>query len=451
MTTEPKDRFSRVSAFKPTRRREPLATMTSSTAEAGDRLTQMLGAETGRNRYGEHLVARQWYSSPEMCAPDAGVLRLLLPARKRVTPRAAERSVAEAADPAQWLFLDTETTGLAGGTGTYAFLVGLAWWDAGGLHVEQFFMRDHAEEHSVLTEIARHLRARSVLVTFNGKSFDWPLLETRFRMTRAIPVPMLAAHLDLLHPARQLWRLELGSVRLAELERRVLGAETLGWSRQYDIDSSRIPEYYFDYLRGGPAEPLVGVFLHNRMDLRGLAALAGRIFRTLTQPEAIEPKVETALELYGISSMLNRRGESVRARGLYERALAAGLPESADLRARHELARLVKREGDFGYAAELWRGIAEASHSSFEACEQLCIHYERRVGDLAEATRLSRRVLAQLRRAGRLGLITRNKHAQWAARFERRLGRLQQKAAQVGASQNKSPAKDDELSSLIAQ
>ncbi len=224
MTADPKDRFSRVSAFKPSRRREPVADA-GRVAEAGDRLTQLLGAEIGRNRYGEHLVARQWYSSPEMCAPDAGVLRLLLPAGRRVAPPDAERAVLEASDPSQWLFLDTETTGLAGGTGTYAFLVGLAWWDAGGLQVEQFFMRDHAEEHSVLTEIARHLRERRVLVTFNGKSFDWPLLETRYRMTRAIPVPTLAAHLDLLHPARQLWRLELGSVRLAELERRVLGAE----------------------------------------------------------------------------------------------------------------------------------------------------------------------------------------------------------------------------------
>jgi len=447
MTADPKDRFSRVSAFKPARRREPIAA--DPIAESGDRLTQLLGAEIGRNRYGEHMVARQWYSSPEMCTPDAGVLRLLLPPGRRVTPRDVERAVLEASEPNQWLFLDTETTGLAGGTGTYAFLVGLAWWDGGGLQVEQFFMRDHAEEHSVLTEIARHLRERRVLVTFNGKSFDWPLLETRFRMTRAIAVPTLAAHLDLLHPARQLWRLELGSVRLAELERRVLGAESLGLSRQYDIDSSRIPEFYFDYLRGGPAEPLAGVFLHNRMDLRGLAALAGRIFRTLTQPEAIEPNVGTALEIYGISSMLNRRGESVRARGLYERALAAGLPESVDLRARHELARLAKRERDFGYAAELWHGITEGSHSSFEACEQLCIHYERRMGDLAEAARMTKRAIAQLRRARRLALIEPQRHAHWAARFERRLSRLEQKAARLGTAAGKMPAKGEELGRLI--
>ena len=95
----------------------------------------------------------------------------------------------EVADPEQWLFLDTETTGLAGGTGTYAFLVGLAWWEGGGLEVEQLFMRDYSEERSLLAALAERLAERPVLVTFNGKSFDWPLLETRYRMTRTIPPP----------------------------------------------------------------------------------------------------------------------------------------------------------------------------------------------------------------------------------------------------------------------
>ncbi len=93
---------------------------------------------------------------------------------------------AEVGDPRQWLFLDTETTGLMGGTGTYPFLVGIAWWDAGGLEVEQFFMREHSEEHALLVTLAERMAERRVLVTFNGKSFDWPLLETRFRMTRKI-------------------------------------------------------------------------------------------------------------------------------------------------------------------------------------------------------------------------------------------------------------------------
>ena len=139
--------------------------------------------------------------------------------------RTRAKLLESAADPEQWLFLDTETTGLAGGTGTYAFLVGIAWWDAGGLQVEQFFMRDLDEEHSLLLELSERMAKRPVLVTFNGKSFDWPLLETRYRMTRAIPSFTPKVHLDLLHPARQLWRLRLGSVRLKDLERHVLAAK----------------------------------------------------------------------------------------------------------------------------------------------------------------------------------------------------------------------------------
>ncbi|MGA9255077.1 MAG: ribonuclease H-like domain-containing protein, partial [Candidatus Sulfotelmatobacter sp.] len=114
------------------------------------------------------------------------------------------------ADPERWLFLDTETTGLAGGSGTYAFLVGIAWWEGGGLEIEQFFMREYSEERSLLFALAERIAERPVLVTFNGKSFDWPLLETRYRMSRKLSPPVPRAHLDFLHPARNLWRLRLG-------------------------------------------------------------------------------------------------------------------------------------------------------------------------------------------------------------------------------------------------
>jgi uncharacterized protein YprB with RNaseH-like and TPR domain len=469
------DRLSRISALAPARRCDPIRESVRGDEAARD---AVLGAEVARNRYGEYLVARQWYATPEMCVPDARVLRLLLPGAAGTPRRAASQRTAASAgrragradrrsadyvadcvaghaagsdayfaadvaadhscDPMKWLFLDIETTGLAGGTGTYAFLVGLAWWDGGGITVEQLFMRDHAEEHSVLLEIASRVRERPVLVTFNGKSFDWPLLETRFRMTRAIDPPEIAAHLDMLHPARQLWRVKLGTARLAELEERVLGAETLGWSRSADIDSSRIPEFYFNYLRGGSAEPLAGVFRHNRWDLRGLAALAGRIFRSLADPETIEPGTDGALELYGVSRLLCRRGEHELAQGLYERALAAGLPRQVDRRARHELARLVKRRRNFARAADLWQ---ELSHElagdggpSFEACEQLAIHYERRVGDPREAARVARYALGELRRAQRLGLIPPLRHAYFAARFARRLARLEMKLGRARAA-----------------
>jgi uncharacterized protein len=422
------DRLSRISALAPPRHREPLPEAPA--RESDDSLVRSFGAEIRRNRYGEHLTARQCYATPEMCAPDHESLRLLLPAGPRVPPRAAAR----AAHIADWLFLDTETTGIAGGTGTYAFLVGLAWWDAGGLQIEQLFMRDHAEEHSLLLEIAARLRERPVLVTFNGKSFDWPLLETRFRMTRAIEVPALAAHLDLLHPARQLWRSQLGSVRLCDLERHVLDAQSLGWSRSDDIDSSCIPQIYFDYLRGAPVAPLAGVFRHNRMDLRGLAALAGRIFRALAQPRVDEAEDRAPLELYGVSRLLDRRGERARARAMYEHALRAGLPASAERSARHELARLAKRDRDFLRAAELWRELLQDSGANWEASEQLAIYCERRLGDAAEAARLARSALAGLRRAQSLGLVEPARHARIEQRFARRLARLEEKLRQRNLS-----------------
>src|SRR5713101_3298611 len=182
--------------------------MTAELPPAAGALAERLGATIESNHYGEHLRLRRWYDRPESCALDSGALR------DSALALLAPGALPEAADPARWLFLDTETTGLAGGTGTYAFLIGLAWWDAGGLELEQLFLRDFSEEHSLLHELSGRVAERPVLVTFNGKSFDWPLLESRFTMTRSIAVPKLAAHLDLLHPARALWKLRLGSVRL---------------------------------------------------------------------------------------------------------------------------------------------------------------------------------------------------------------------------------------------
>src|SRR6202044_3327768 len=297
-------------------------------------LAGMLEARALENQHGEHLSVKKWFSeSIGHAAPDgavdARVMHLLSPGARE-----------DAGDPTQWLFLDTETTGLTGGTGTYPFMVGIAWWDAGGLEVEQFFMREHSEEHALLVTLAERMAERGVLVTFNGKSFDWPLLETRFRMTRKIAPPIPRAHLDFLHPARNLWRIRLGSVRLAELEKHVLG-----WNRGADLISEMIPQFYFDYLRGGAPEPLVQVFLHNQRIWRGLAGLASRIVAILAEPETLG--VTDGLELFGVSRICERRGETARARKHYAQSLASTLPPDTDRAARRSLARLAKRERDF--------------------------------------------------------------------------------------------------------
>src|SRR5438105_13667332 len=156
------DKFSRLAALKPAR---PAAAHTKKGAvrapDEEDALGQLLGVGVARNHFGEHLVIRNWYSTPEYAEPSGTTMELLSHTRDESLSRRT-RAVLE--DPSRWLFLDTETTGLAGGTGTYAFLIGIAWWDAGGLQVEQFFMRDFTEEYSLLEELAARIRERPVLL-----------------------------------------------------------------------------------------------------------------------------------------------------------------------------------------------------------------------------------------------------------------------------------------------
>jgi uncharacterized protein len=421
------DSLAHLKALQPTPRRAVTVSVDPWDAPGGfspempagaQRLSEILGAQPKQNRFGEHLWVHRWFAETTagcLCAaPErlaAGVLHLLAP----TLPSCAN-------DPQRWLFFDTETTGLAGGTGTYPFLVGVAWWDAGGLEVEQFFMREQSEEHSLLVTLAERIAERPVIVSFNGKSFDWPLLETRYRMTRSIKPPVPRAHIDFLHPARHLWRLRLGSVRLRELEKHVLG-----WNRGADVISELIPQIYFDYLRGGPAEPLVPVFLHNQMDLRGLAALAARVLCLLENPE----RGHDPLEIFGLSRLCECRGEAVRARQLYQRSIATALPPATGRMARRSLARLARRAGDYDLACQLWQEMADTSPEGLEAYEQLAIHYERRLRDPYRAAIVVRKALVALHRRSHPGAIAPSAHKAWCLRFQRRLVRLEGKGGRI--------------------
>src|SRR5277367_3692104 len=413
-----RDRLASLAALRPTRGARVAAESAAGSVrgfspvlpDGAERLAEMLQAKLLSNSFGEHLTVRKWFSEAIGCEPPEGsvsaeALRLLAPG-----------ACAEASDPRQWLFLDTETTGLMGGTGTYPFMVGIAWWDAGGLEVEQFFMRELSEEHALLLTLAERMAERPVLVTFNGKSFDWPLLETRYRMTRKIRPAAPRAHLDFLHPARNLWRVRLGSVRLAELEKHVLG-----WHRGADLISEMIPQFYFDYLRGGPPEPLVQIFLHNQMDLRSLAGLASRIIAVLADPRT---DAKDGLELFGVSRICERRGAMARARKHYAQSLDAVLPAETDRAARRSLARLAKREGDLPLALKLWESIVGNSREGLEAYQQLAIHYEHQAREPQRAAVLVRKALAELRPSNRHAGLSAALLRRYRTDFERRLQRL---------------------------
>src|SRR5580700_130567 len=420
------DKFSSLTALKPARKASGLSRASADRSrgfmpalpDGAERLAQLLEAGASANEFGEHLTVRKWFSEPIGHAAPEGIVNAS--ALHLLVPKASDA----VADPSQWLFLDTETTGLMGGTGTYPFLVGIAWWDAGGLQIEQFFMRELNEEHAVLLTLAERMASRPVLVTFNGKSFDWPLLETRYRMTRTIKPSAPHTHLDFLHPARNLWRIRLGSVRLAELEKHVLG-----WNRGADLISEMIPQFYFDYLRGGPPEPLLQVFLHNQMDLRGLAGLASRILALLADPQT---DGKDGLELYGVSRICERRGDMARARKHYAQSLDAVLPTETDRAARRSLARLAKRAGDLSLALKLWESILGVSREGLEAYQQLAIHYERQTREPQRAALLIRKALAELRPANRNAGLSAALLRRYRSDFERRLQRLDRRALVTG-------------------
>ena len=428
------DKFARVSALKPARQPAKPATLRAPHAE--DALSRLLGAGIATNRYGDHVLVRNWYSTPEFSEPFPDSLELLCCVRDKAVH---QRSVAALCNPAKWLFLDTETTGIAGGTGTYAFLIGLGWWDAGGLQVEQFIMRDFTEEHSILHELTARIAERPVLVTFNGKTFDWPLLENRFTMTRTIRVPRLAGHLDLLHPARALWKFRLGTVRLVDLEREVLDPFRLGWSRKDDVPTSLIPQFYFDYLRGGPPGPLASVVRHNQMDLRGLAALFGKINLLLSETGQLDNECDS-LDLFGLSRFLQRRGQAIRAHAACSHALTSGLPPEFCPQAHNDLAVLAKRSGRHEEAANLWHQLAGDDSIGLRACIELAIHYERRAKQLDTALEFARVALSKARRLRAVatdpGAAARAARLQQTilnriARLEHRMGLRRASAAQT--------------------
>jgi uncharacterized protein len=427
------DRFARLAALKPARAMPARAAELRAPNET-DPISQLLGGGIARNHYGDHLAIRNWFSTPEFTEPSPVTLELLSRTRDEKISR---RTRAALENPEKWLFLDTETTGLAGGTGTYAFLTGLAWWDAGGLQVEQLFLRDFSEEHSLLQALAERVAERPVLVTFNGKSFDWPLLESRFTMTRAIRVPPLAAHLDLLHPARALWKLRLGSVRLVELERHVLDAPRLGWHREDDVASAMIPQYYFDYLRGGTARPLAGVVKHNQMDLRGLAALFGKINSLLESRESGFGETDS-LDLFGLSRFLQRRGEKDLAQSACAHALNTGLPAEFRPQATRDLALMAKRRGDVQRAAELWNELVANPQETVLACEQLAIHYERHARDFARAIEFTQLGLktVQRRAAGSSDPCASERQGRRERKFVCRLERLRHRISSGDTATN---------------
>jgi uncharacterized protein YprB with RNaseH-like and TPR domain len=324
------------------------------------------------------------------------------------------------------LFLDTETTGLAGGTGTYAFLVGAGFVEGDRFVIVQHFMRDLDEEPALLAAVAPLLERASAVVTFNGGGFDVPLLETRFVLgRRRWPASLL--HLDLLPAARRVWAARFVDCRLSTLE-----VEVLGHRRDNDVPGSLIPSLYFDFLRRRHAGPLARVFTHNRDDVLSLIALLGWLAHALAHGER---GVDDGRDLAGVGRLWERH-DPERAVACYRGALAVGLPAPAAQAVRLRLASWEKRHARWESACALWEEAAATMAFDPRPWEELAKYHEHRARNATTARALVARALDLARAAG--------SGSQVLDSFSHRLGRLERRLAvgKVGPAGSALPASE---------
>jgi len=333
------------------------------------------------------------------------------------------------------VFFDIETTGLSGGAGTLAFLAGCGWFDEGGFRVRQFFLNGPGGEHAMLDGLAGIFDRASLLVTFNGKAFDVPVMENRWAFHRRDTPTGDLPHFDMLPAARRLWGQKGDAGRsartdqsetmpgvastctLTALERSVLRFHRIG-----DVPGFEIPSRYFHFLRTGDTRAIQSVLEHNRLDVISLAAVMSRALGLAADgPEGCE----TGGEQLGLGRLYERAGDRLRAIRAFKLAAASGPAEVAT----HALARLavvLRRQQRHEESAAVWRQVLASSSElplrldrlERVAAEALAIHHEHRARDLAAAKGYAEALRAQAR-------------GRFAAEVDHRLGRLDRKMKEL--------------------
>jgi uncharacterized protein YprB with RNaseH-like and TPR domain len=283
--------------------------------------------------------------------------------------------------PESFTFLDTETSGLAGGTGTYAFLIGIGKFTDDGFRLSQYFLRDPFEEPAQLAAVLGALNNSEVLVTYNGKSFDVPLLNTRYITNGELPPLNSLVHIDLLHLARRLWRDRLESRTLGSIEENILGAHRT----EEDIPGWMVPSIYFDYIKTGDARPITNVLYHNAMDILSLTTLLNHISTILDDPHGVE------------------------------------LPTNVHRQAIYRWSIMEKRRDNIGKSIQLWRNAAE--YKELYAHEELAKVFEHRIKDYPKAIYWTELAI-EVTETQRITNLDRNI---WQSKLEHRLNRLLRK------------------------
>ncbi|MFO7952207.1 MAG: ribonuclease H-like domain-containing protein [Bacillota bacterium] len=316
-------------------------------------------------------------------------------------------------DPRKAIFLDIETTGLAGGTGTWAFLIGLGKIEKDFFVLHQYFLRKPKEEKAILSHFNKTVSGYSTLITFNGKLFDLPLLQTR-QLLAGINLCEPDQHLDLLQCARALWKKRLPSRSLSSLEEALLGLQ-----RKDDLPGAEIPGVYFEYLRKGKTGRLKKVFEHNVLDILSMVTLLEKIYQT-----AGGFKLEHPAEALALGTLCLEEGKNDRGIGYLREAADCNikaLSEEASL----ELSLYFKKEGRWEEAAAIWQEAVNSNQSNPRAYVELAKYYEHRCREYHTALKLTEKALA-ITRLNREIKFIKNKELRPEA-LQHRLNRLKRR------------------------
>lgn len=359
---------------------------------------------------GQAFVAEQTY--PADLQHGCATLRIDAPVD--VVAEWAQEPRLTALGTETYAFLDTETTGLARGTGTYAFIVGAARYEGDSFRLAQFFLRGPADEAAQLAALWAFLEPCQAVVTFNGKTFDLPILRARsIANGQSFPLQGMP-HVDLLGLARRLWRDRLPSRAMGCLEDQILGLPRA----DEDVPGWMIPGLYFDYLQDGDARPLKGVFYHNAVDVLSMAALLGHIAALLADPLGSDL---AALDQVDMGRLFEDLGHVETAAELFERALARDLPDDLHAHTVRRWSFLEKRRGNLAEAMRLWHEAA--ANGELYAHEELAKAYEHRLHNYQGAAFWTQLAIDHVSEPS----YPKPQRDRWLGDLEHRLARLRRK------------------------
>ena len=314
------------------------------------------------------------------------------------------------------LFLDTETTGLSGGAGTVAFLVGVGWVEGDALVIEQLMLREYADEPELIDRLSQRMAGFDSVCTYNGRNFDMPLLEARFTMNRMRDRWKTLENLDLLYPSRRAWKLRLGSCRLCNIE-----TEVLGMAREDDLPGSEVPARFFQFMKTGEEALLDDIVRHNRQDIATLAKLLVRLCAVNDRPDLITDQRDQ----FSMGKSLERQGELKPAREMYRASarprpagtLAALSGERIAGSANWRLYALCRRSGDWAGAEDVLIQMLRRRQMPGTVCVELAKLCEHRVKDYSRALEYARQSALY-------------PDGETAEQLEKRLNRIQRKITQ---------------------